>query len=358
MNVNMRLCGMTITRYIPSCGVLLMIMSLTSMAYTAVIFHDDFSRYRHGEFPRAQWIGISGDWQVRHGELRCAERRMAIVYASGSPLLREQVLEVNIQVHQRTIPTGYAHAGLMLFSDAGDFWRLGLVEDPDHKTRRMELLENYHNIWQAQSTRRYLLPNRRGGKSRWVYGRWYRLRLIVTRKLLRGEVLDGRNGELLWWSEYELLEHVPAVRMGRLGLQCAGLDVSFDEAKVVGEMMEFAQLRDGRNRIAIFADELPSLNMKFARRLAIMFERAGYDVAMIDANELANSRIMQPTRFGMLALPSAHEFPIAALPAFEQYLRDGGMFIAFGREPFKHFVHRLNGQWLPIEQALQHVKPT
>jgi hypothetical protein len=116
--------------------------------------------------------------------------------------------------------------------------------------------------------------------------------------------------------------------------------------------------KDERILVGILMEELPDLDVSFARRLVSALEREGYEVDEMGTDELAEPKIVSASRIGMLIIPSIRTFPLKALPSLEGYLRDGGTLIALGRQPFERIVCRSNERWITVEEALSTVKPT
>ncbi|HIE52345.1 MAG TPA: hypothetical protein EYP85_11350, partial [Armatimonadetes bacterium] len=322
-----------------------------------VLFEDSFAAYPPGSAAEANWLVASGEWEVQAGGLHSASRSRAIISATASPLLEAQTLEVTLTVHRRVSAEGWAHAGLMLYHDGSNFWRLGLVEAPDLTTHRIELLENYRGRWQAQSEPGTQLPSRSGGEGTWDYGRPYRLRLVLTPRLLRGEVRDAATGEMRRWIEYDLSGDVPALRRGRLALQTEGLEVTFDNAQVTGERPRPPQRRPGPPRVAVLRDDLPGLSSERAEFVAATLRPAGFTVTFLTADQLADPAQFSAPQFDLLVLPECRVFPLPAKPNLLAYLEAGGALLALGGPAFQRFLWPAKGEWLPLSEAFSRLRP-
>ena len=302
-------------------------------------------------FPR-EWISVTGNWIIEDNVLRCKGTTPSLIYTWSPFPVQKGTLEVVMEVKQRTKSKGWAHAGLMLFRDKNNFWRLGLVENAKGM-RYLELIENYKGTWQAQTKSKYRLRFHGSGRKTWNYGQKYLLRLILSDHLLQGWILDYKGKNVIWYREFVLPESTPAIRSGRLGLQTDGLEVSF--SRIVVLKREILSRDD--NYIGILVDNLPEFDSIFVRELIGSLKNDGDKVIPINVDDLAQIKDNLPPKYKILILPTINSFPAVAIPALTNYLKNGGYLIVIGSRPFEHIVYRINGEWIDRKKRLQTLKP-
>lgn len=307
-------------------------------------FEEDFLRWAPGGIPTPRWQAALGEWQVTpQGLVAEGRSEWATLVARGWPPAQAGGMEVWFVVEARTLPQGWAHAGLALYQGPSHFWRLGLVEDPDRKTRRAELVERYDDLWQAQSVGDTRLEGRSGGEGRWEYGRPYRLRLLWDEQRLRGEVAT-EAGKPRWWMEYPYAGR-PAVKRGRLAFITNGLRVRLLRAAMTVPPEGSKVRRMAQRRVAVLK----------APEVARWLQEVGWEVQEISLADLIRPETWRADRYGLMVLSESDRFPGPALPHLLSYLQDGGRLLVMGPPPFQAFVWPKDGQWLTPEEILAQV---
>ena len=102
-------------------------------------------------------------------------------------------IEAEFLLERREVP-GYVLAGVTLFADTENHWRLLLVQRTDGH-RYFEMVERYRGVHQAQTVpgqiRTRLEGRHEGNLGQWDYGRRYRLAISLTSDSIAGEVRGG-----------------------------------------------------------------------------------------------------------------------------------------------------------------------
>ncbi|MCS7188005.1 MAG: hypothetical protein RMK89_13790, partial [Armatimonadota bacterium] len=106
-----------------------------------------------------QWRFIGGEWREVDKSL-VGQGANGFALALFSRYAKTQTVEVTITPMKRVgTGSGWASAGLCIFQDSGNYWRVALVEAPDGKTRYAELVAMNAGVWQAQSELRLKVIN-------------------------------------------------------------------------------------------------------------------------------------------------------------------------------------------------------
>ncbi len=87
--------------------------------------------------------------------------------------------------------------------------------------------------------------------------------------------------------------------------------------------------------------------------LAAILRKAGFEVRLLSADQLADPMVFNASQFDLVVLPTGESFPAEARPAMIEFLRGGGDFISVGGYAFNRLLRRVNGRWVPEEQAVR-----
>lgn len=136
--------------------------------------------------------------------------RLDFFCPGGGPVSRVQTVEALVRPLERAELGGWAVAGVCLFFDGDNFWRLGLVEGPEGQ-RYAELVEMLEGRWQAQEGLE--VTAREETNLRWEYGRDYLLRVELREEGITGFVVEPEEGKVLTKIGYAFRGKV-AVREG------------------------------------------------------------------------------------------------------------------------------------------------
>lgn len=321
-----------------------------------IVFQDDFSGYAEGTVPEAAWETSGGKFAVRQGRLVVGGQGPSVIYAFAAPDLSEQVMEATIVPAKRTSPAGWAAAGLMLFSDGGNYWRLALVESPA-KERYAELVEMHGGIWQAQtepSTRLVGLKAHKPGFA-WEEGVAYRFRITLTRSTITGEIVDAnpeRGGEtaLRFQSGFELPTSAAAVRSGRVALSTVDMEASFDEVTVGSDQTTFATRR--REAVARYRVAVHDTG-EGANTFVAALKASGFEAAVLSDAQMGDNIALNPGEFDALLLSDGARCPILAKENLLQFLRGGGDMLVIGGPLFEQSVKKAEAEWAANLQSLK-----
>ena len=102
-------------------------------------------------------------------------------------------------------------------------------------------------------------------------------------------------------------------------------------------------------RAAIFSDRLPGFNEALAREISDQVQAAGYATEFISTTVLTNPALLTAKRYDLLVLPGARSLPMAAAPAIEGYLQEGGDLLALGLPAWQSPLYQIKGQWVSRE---------
>ncbi len=308
-----------------------------------------------------RWQFWGGKWEV-HGERLQGESSNHAFALFVHRYARAQTLEVTFTPLQN-IGDVWSAGGLCLFQDAGNFWRLALVEAPDRQTRYAELVAMSAGVWQAQAEQRLPVVAEFNPTFSWQWRTPYRLRLHLSPRQIVGEVLSV-DGRLLWRRGFDLT-NADIVKAGWLALNVQGMRALFaDQVQRLTES-EAQKMRQG-NQVVIVRD-VGMGNTKLATRLGTTLRHHKLAIRFVTLDELANAQWWQRMDAGVLVLPNARRLPVAAKEPLMEFLREGGKLIAFGaplfaeplvRAPSAFAVSKPSRRWLSLPEVEQHRRQT
>ncbi len=322
-------------------------------ACCAVLWQDDFTTTRRYErWGTALWEPGNGRAAFRAG----TEDAYLVVLG---PQVTRMTAETELTLNERT-GTGWTLAGLSLYADPTNHWRLLLVEGPDGK-RYMELIESFNGEHQAQlggnSPVTRLEATFSGELLEWEYGKPYRLSLVLTPDTLTGTVTDPATGAM-WRKEFSFGQ-ARAVRAGRAALMVNGMAGSFGRLAVEGtppEPVAGLQLRRGpRGKVAILGDEAGTN----AETLAAAFAEAGFGATVMSWEQMEGA--LPWDQLDLLVFADARTLPTGARDQLMEALHCGGKVMCIGapalselRAPGPGGWHT-QGQWArSYYDALEH----
>ena len=278
----------------------------------------------------AQWRFIGGEWrEVGKGLIGASSDGHGFAIATFSRYSKAQTIETEMSLLER-LSASWTAAGLCVFQDGGNFWRLALVEAPDGKTRYAELVAMSSGVWQAQSELRLKIVSEFNPQFSWQWKTSYRLRIALSPTQISGEVLSD-DGRLLWRRAYAL-DNVPIVRAGWLALNVQGMKASFVGAKQITNESEAVAMRTLKQAVVVRDGAMG--NTKLATQLAVELRKQGVQAELVTFNEFADPNWWQRTKSGIVVLPNAKRLPAEAKEPLLDFLRQGGKLIAFGAPMF------------------------
>lgn len=280
-----------------------------------------------GHESAVDWEALSGDWNPGETRIEGESIEQGYCVAAASRYASEQTLEVTCVPRRRIAPEGaWTAAGLCLFQDMKNFWRLALVESPTGE-HHAELVEMYEGDWQAQGAGKTALRSlgAEGMGLDWKFGSRYRLRLTLTPAEIQGEVL-GEDGGSLCRVRYGL-GATPALRCGWLTVNVQGMRADYEgcvQREGVGppprmQGCPIELVRDpamGGDVVAGILDEA--------------FRSAGVEVSTATLSDLVREAWWKERAGGMVALPNARRVPAAARKFLLDFLRRGGRLVCVG----------------------------
>lgn len=303
----------------------------------------------------SKWQVLSGEWRVENGKYIIKEAYGRASYSlAPTPIANKQIIEVKIQIKERTNKMGWAAGGICLWWDEGSFWRLSFVEAPDLFFRYPELIETFEGRHQAQMEGDTRLPIWTGGHIDWKYNHPYKMRLELNEEGIRGEIEDLQTGEK-WWIKYSF-EKAPAVREGIAGLWAQGMEVEFSDFSLhywtkerKGKTVEIK--RGPKGSIAIFNENgFPGEGEKIAKTLLTKLESIGFGVTILDSEDLMDQAILSPDNFFLFVIPDARYFPVEATASLRSYLRRRGNLLLIGAPAFTKMLWKWRDGWLDRKQ--------
>ena len=90
-----------------------------------------------------------------------------------------------------------------------------------------------------------------------------------------------------------------------------------------------------------------------AETLATIVRRAGLDVTLLSADELADPSVFHAGRFDLVVVPTGRTFPANARRNFIEFLRRGGAYLSTGGYAFDDLVREVDGKWRPEEDLVR-----
>lgn len=175
-----------------------------------------------------QWRTAQGTWHAAPdrmvGAADGATRGFAI--AEDARYGIAQTIEIAL-TPQKHIDASWSAAGVCLYQDAADYWRLALAESPDSKNRYAELLVLHGDGGAIQKALRTVAEDGKGFS--WAWNQTYRLRLTTRADEITGEVLSLQN-KSLWRVTYSVAE-AHLVPSGRPALNVQGMQATFAEGQ-------------------------------------------------------------------------------------------------------------------------------
>ncbi|MGO8745294.1 MAG: hypothetical protein ACLQNE_04835 [Thermoguttaceae bacterium] len=272
-------------------------------------------------------------WRFGSGECKFQVTQPEAYAVANIDELRNARIEAEFLLERREVP-GYVLAGVTLFADTENHWRLLLVQAPDGH-RYFEMVERYRGVHQAQTVpgqiRTRLEGRHEGNLGQWDYGRRYRLAISLTSDSIAGEVRAAEGPEF-WRSTY-LFGQGRAVRTGRPGFMAFGTRGRLKHFAIDGPppaIEETLQVTPGLlGAVALVKDE--------ANRLAPVLQQcltaAGFGVRAVSAKELSQIRL-SARQVDLLVFADARRVPASAAHAAVSLLRSGGKLLTLGALAF------------------------
>ena len=306
-------------------------------AFCASLWQDDFATARRYErWGTAVWDLGEGRAAFRSG----TEDAYLVVLG---PQVSTMTAETELTLDQRT-GTGWTLAGLSLYADPTNHWRLLLVEGPDGK-RYMELIETFSGEHQAQlggnSPVTRLEASFSGELLEWDYGKPYHLSLALTPEGLTGTVTDPAKGAI-WRKEYTFGQS-RAVRAGRAALMVNGMAGSFSHLAVEGAPPALRAGREWqagpRGTVAILRDEAGTS----AEALATAFAEAGFGATVVPWEQMEGA--LPWDQLDLLVFADARTLPTGARDRLMEALHCGGKVMCIGAPALSELRASGPGGW-------------
>ena len=195
------------------------------------VFRDDFSK------GAKNWDVLGGEWEVKDGKYFGAELDggNAITYAASAADIEAGAFEVKVTVTERAFAEQWAFFGIIIGTDASNFWLLGFTEGPAQE-HYVDFLESLEGTWQAQSEAATKLKakNEKDMYFKWEYNKEYKFRLEMGADGITGKIVDLKKDSVLAQRTWVFGE-MTAVRMGKPGLISRGMKGYYKDAVVLGK---------------------------------------------------------------------------------------------------------------------------
>jgi len=293
-----------------------------------------------------EWNIVEGSFKEEDGILSSDGKVNSLAIPFRSPYYEEGEFTAILRVQARTVESGWALAGIMLYLAPSSFWQLTLVEGPNGE-RYGELAEMRGGIWRAEIEDK--LPVKGGGEFLWEYNRDYLLRLTFNPQGIRGEIREPSSGEILYQIEFSYSSSAQAVKGGKIALRSAGLSTVFSTISWKGTPMGVAK-RKGE-KIAIFQSSEDGYPWELAERLASAFRSSGRKVDVIQEETLRSSSFNRET-YNLLILPDASFYPLSAKGNLLSFLEEGGNIFCLGGAIFTNSVRLEEERWEKLQEEI------
>jgi hypothetical protein len=308
------------------------ILAMATSLHAASAYQDDFTVARG----RYEFVG-GNVWNIKDGQCRFSAPSRDCFAVLNSDELSSAKVRGTVTVSRRA-GSGFVTAGLTLFSDSEDHWRLLLVAGPDGAAK-FELVERYQGVHQAQrpalATGTSLAAEHDGNLNQWQYGTAYELTLSLTPQGVTGEIRDPVTGGF-WRTRYSLVGR-RAERSGRPGFCADGVEGILRQFSVVGSPVAsgpaIAMSSGPAGSVAIVRDE----SGRIAAGLKGILSEAGYGVTLLTWESLARGHL-SPEALDLLVLADARRLPDSAARCAMALLRARGKLLAVGAPAFREFL--------------------
>ena len=284
-------------------------------------------------------------WHIGGGACRFDNGGREACLIANVADLEDGRIEAVISIEKRQ-GNQYPYAGVILYGDTSNSWKLLLVENPK-RTRYLELLERCRGVHQAQTQAAQsgmrLSAKREGNLKSWEYGRRYKLTLALSVPAIVARVTDLATDD--WWQQTYYFASGRAVRRGRPGLCVAGMKGRFEELHVAGRlppgMPGLSVTRGAAGAAAILRDESGAS----AARLKTAFADAGFGVTELSWGDLERGQV-PVEEVDLLVLADARRLPVTAKTSILSFLRRGGKVMAIAAPAFGTMLAKSPKGWV------------
>lgn len=102
-------------------------------------------------------------------------------------------------------------------------------------------------------------------------------------------------------------------------------------------------------RVAVLSEEFTDESQAVARRTIASLQSEGFAVTPLNADQLADAKTFNASRYELLVLPSSPVFPASATQGLDRFVRDGGDLVLLGGKSFERMVTKDRGEWLDFD---------
>lgn len=311
----------------------------------------------------AQWMFIGGKWrEVDKSLVGESVGGHAFALAPFSRYAKAQTVETTM-TPKRKLSASWAAAGICVFQDTGNFWRLALVEAPDGKTHYAELVAMSNGVWQAQSELRLKVVSDVNPNFAWQWDTPYRLRVTLNPSQITGEIFSV-DGQLLWRRSFAL-DNVPIIRAGWMALNVQGMEAVFKSAKQTAHANGVTVMSDLYRAIVVRDPAMG--NTKLASTLLSLLKGSGVKAEVASLDNLVDPGWWVRTSAGIIVLPNGKRLPATCKELLLDFLRQGGKLVVFGAPLFDEPMFKVerggkskNQKWMSrqeIENKRKGTKP-
>lgn len=287
-------------------------------------------------------------WKIKEHACRFTtlDRRDGFALANVGELATAR-WETEITIDRRQAD-GFVMAGLTLYADPDNHWRLILVGSPAGKTY-FELTERHQGVHQAQmaaeSSGTRLAIEQQGTLKSWECGRPYHLMLTLTDANIEATVRDLQTGQS--WQCRDTYGNARAVRSGRVGLSANGVEGSFRNLVVEGTRVKSTvSLTAGSRGTAVI---IPDETGKVAPLLQTLLAKNGFGAIVLPWDDLPRARL-SAVDVDLLVLADARRIPADAARIASSFLNARGKLIAVGAPAFGHLLLKVGTQYVASDK--------
>jgi len=305
-----------------------LLLVLIGAPASAIEVRDDFQATAH----QYELVGPA-IWKFGGGAARFQSKAYESFAVATCDTLEQATITTQLRIDGRH-GTGYSTAGLSLFEDQANHWRLLLVCGPTGNAY-FELVEKYRGVHQAQRNAAGgtgLASKDEGKLTTWQFNRDYQLTLTLAPGSLSGEIRDPATGS--FWRRTFALEKGKAIAFGRPALTAGEMSGSYGTLSIEGQAeigkRALAVTRGPAGAIALVEDE----QNRHAPAWKQWFEAAGFGVVSVAWPQLEETRFTSD--IDLVVLTDATRLPAAGMHACTRYLRSRGKLLALGAPAFGH----------------------
>ncbi len=107
-----------------------------------------------------------------------------------------------------------------------------------------------------------------------------------------------------------------------------------------------AQTPEESYRVTLLRATLPGHDLEIADQISSALTDAGFDVSLIDGDDLCSVSVVNTDTCDLLVLPSAHALPVDSLDPLTAYIQEGGDILALRAPAYQTPLGKVGPKWL------------